>query len=154
MALEKVRSTLSRALRIGLMLLVLVLIGLEVMQVVLRSLLGSGMVWGRDLSTLTLFSLAWFGAPLLWLERHQLTGGMLTRALTGSRHWSRVLDTIVAIAGLALLFWAREAADAFTFIELPALGALASVKSWPVAIGAVLLVLAGLLNLLRDASAS
>ena len=147
--LETVRKGLIGTLRLGLGGLIVALIGLEVAQVFLRYFLASGVSWGREVSTLVMFAIAWLGAPLLWLERRHLAVDLLPAAVGGSRAWAIALDLLVIGAGLALLSLTQQAMAAFAFIELPSLGTSASVKFWPMALGTVLLIVAGGLNLLQ-----
>ena len=149
MTIDYVRQGMSRSLRICLGALIIALIGLEVAQVFLRYFLASGVSWGRDVSTLLMFSIAWLGAPLLWLQRRHLAVDLLPLTVTGSSVWRGASDLLVIAAALALLVVTRDAMLAFAFIDLPALGTSAAVKFWPMAVGAVLLACAGLLNLLQ-----
>ncbi|MEM9106362.1 MAG: TRAP transporter small permease subunit [Pseudomonadota bacterium] len=149
MILDHIRRGLSLFLRAGLGVLVILLIGLEVVQVFLRYFLASGITWGRDVSTLLMFAIAWLGAPYLWLHQRHLAVDLLPQNVTGSRQWSGALDLAVVVASLCLLVITRQAMQAFASIDLPALGTSAAVKFWPMAIGACLLAIAGLLNLMR-----
>ena len=150
MILDRIRRYLGLTLRTGLGVLVIGLIGLEVVQVFLRYFLASGISWGRDVSTLLMFAIAWLGAPYLWLQRRHLAVDLLPGSLTGTRYWQTALDLVVIAASIALLLTTRQAMEAFEFIDLPALGTSAAIKFWPMATGATLLVVAGVLNLLHS----
>lgn len=146
---ETLRHHLGWALRTALGLLITVIIGLEVLQVFLRYLFASGVVWGRDVSTLLLFSIAWLGAPLLWLERRHLAVDLLPSRLTGASYWLRGLDLLMLVAAIALFIQIRSAMQAFAFIDLPSLGTSAAIKFWPMGLGTCLLALAAVLNMVR-----
>ena len=153
MTLDTCRLGLSRSIRFCLGLLIIALIGLEVAQVVLRYFLATGVSWGRDVSTLMMFAIAWLGAPLLWLDRRHLAVDLLPDAIGQSRAWNAALDLLVMAAALALLIVTRTAMGNFAFIDLPALGTSAAIKFWPMSVGAGLLLLAGALNLLSSRNA-
>lgn len=151
MKIDTFRRGLSGALRLCLGTLIIALIGLEVAQVVLRYFLATGVSWGRDVSTLMMFAIAWLGAPLLWLERRHLAVDLMPASLTRSRRWNAALDLAVIVAAVALLIVTRQAMENFAFIDLPALGTSAAIKFWPMAVGACLLMTAGGLNLIDRA---
>lgn len=148
MILDPLRHGLSLSLRLSLGVLIVGLIGLEVAQVVLRYFLATGVSWGRDVSTLMMFAIAWLGAPLLLLERRHLAVDLLPEALSQSQAWNAALDLTVIASALALLIVTRTAMVNFVFIDLPSLGTSAAIKFWPMAIGAGLLILVGGLNLI------
>ena len=146
--MDAIRRGLNRSIRLCLGLLIVALIGLEVAQVVLRYFFTTGVSWGRDLSTLMMFAIAWLGAPLMWLDRKHLAVDLLPEAIGQSRIWNAALDLLVMAAAIALLIVTRTAMRNFAFIDLPALGTSAAIKFWPMAVGTGLLIVAGGLNLL------
>lgn len=122
-----------------------VLIGVEAAQVLGRYALGTGVAWARDVATLLLFTLAWIGAPLLWLRRAHVAVDLWP--LRAARLWP--LDGLMLVCGPALAVIALRAMDGYRMIDVPALGTDATIKVWPMLIGAGLLTLAAGLNLLR-----
>jgi TRAP-type C4-dicarboxylate transport system permease small subunit len=143
------RRALSLSLRGALLASLVALIALEAAQVVLRYGFAGGLPWGRDVGGLLLFSLAWLGLPLLWLERSHLTLALWRLSPGATRAWDRGLDALALAAGLALLWYLLEAAAAFRFIDMAALGTDASIRTWPLIAGTALWVLAALTNLIR-----
>ncbi len=148
--LARARRRFESVLQMMLACLLAGLIALEVMQVLLRYFLSGGLVWGRDVSTLMLFSIAWLGLPLGWLKGAHIAVDLLPRLQVG--RWAlRVLINLVALAFAFVLFvFTLRAYDAFTFIELPSLGVAASIKFVPIIVGTVLLFVAAALNLLSE----
>lgn len=131
---------------VGVALVVLILV--EASQVVARYALGGGVPWARDGATLLLFTVAWLGAPLLWLRRAHVAVDLWP----GVRqiHWP--LDLLMLVCGPVLALISLRAINGYRLIDLPSLGTDASVKVWPMLIGALLLTLAAGLNLLRGES--
>lgn len=154
MGLHAFRVGLGSGLRLCLGLLIVCLIGLEVAQVVLRYFFAAGVIWGRDVSTLMMFSIAWLGAPLIWLERGHLAVDLLPSGVTGSAFWQRAMDVLVIASAFALMQLTQVAMDAFAFIDLPSLGTSAAIKFWPMTIGTALLAIAGVLNFLQPGRTS
>ena len=140
------RRALALTLRAGVLASLVALIALEAAQVALRYGLSTGVPWGHDVGGLLLFSLAWLGLPLLWLQR-----GHLALAVPlpprAARAWDRALDVLAILAGGALLYHLWQAAAAFRFIEMAALGVDASIRTWPLMAGTALWILAAALNL-------
>ena len=140
------RRALALTLRAGVLASLVALIALEAAQVALRYGLSTGVPWGHDVGGLLLFSLAWLGLPLLWLQRGHLAlaAPLPPRA---ARAWDRALDVLAILAGGALLYHLWQAAAAFRFIEMAALGVDASIRTWPLMAGTALWILAAALNL-------
>jgi len=143
------RATLIPLFRVALGLLLLALIGLEGAQVTLRYLFAEGVVWGRDVSTLLLLSLAWVGAPLLWLSHAHIAVDLLRRRLRppGDIAFDRLVNALMAVAAAVFVLMTIEAIRSFSVIELPALGVSAAVKFYPVLVGSCLMLLAAVVNL-------
>ena len=140
------RCALALTLRAGVLASLVALVALEAAQVALRYGLSTGVPWGHDVGGLLLFSLAWLGLPLLWLQRGHLA---LTVPLPprAARAWDRALDVLAILAGGSLLYHLWQAAAAFRFIEMAALGVDASIRTWPLMAGTALWILAAALNL-------
>lgn len=146
-ALAPARDLLVWVLRMVLACLLTALILLEVVQVSLRYVFSDGLIWGRDVSTLLLFSIAWFGAPLCWLKASHIAVDLLPRLQAGRRVLRFAIDLIALAFSLALLVFLGEAYRVFSFLELPSLGVAASVKFVPIIAGTALLTIAALLNM-------
>ncbi len=136
-----------RALQLVLATLLTALILLEVVQVLLRYFFAGGLVWGRDVSTLALFSIAWLGAPLAWLKAQHIAVDLWPGLKLGRRTLQSAINLVALIFCGVLLTFALQAYEAFSFIELPSLGVAASVKFLPILVGTVLLAVAAFLNL-------
>ncbi|PRY95721.1 TRAP-type C4-dicarboxylate transport system permease small subunit [Hasllibacter halocynthiae] len=146
---EAARRALEVALRAGVLAALVALIALEAAQVLLRYGFGAGLAWGRDVGGLLLFSLAWLGLPLLWLKRAHLSLSLWRLPAGVERLWDRAIDATALAAGAALLVFLLQAAAAFRFIDMAALGTDASIRTWPLIAGTCLWNLAALLNLVR-----
>lgn len=147
MTLLMVRKALVTGLTAIVTSLLVAMICLEIAQVFLRYFLSTGVTWGREVSTLMMFALAWLGAPVLWLKRAHLSVDFLPVALGGSVALDKALNLLALACGITLLVYTSEAMAAFEFIDLPSLGTSAAVKFWPMAVGSALLCLAALMNL-------
>ncbi len=151
---RSLRRVLIRTLQLLMGGLLAALIGLEVVQVMLRYLLAGGIIWGRDVATLLLFTIAWLGAPLIWMQRGHLAVDLFPGALAGAgaaRGVGIALNLILLGGAGALIPVTLGAMQAFAFIDLPTLGTAASVKFIPMLAGTVLLMLAALLGLMTPA---
>lgn len=153
---ERLRRA-SVAVLSGVLAVVLaVLVALEVANVVLRYVVGAGFAWSVDVAILLTTTLAWIGAPTLWLARGHITVDLAV-GLFGpayARRLNVVLDAAIVAAGVALVVHGLATMRAFGMIVLPALGLPGSVEYVPIVAGAVLLVYAGLLDLAADGGGS
>ena len=123
--------------------------GLEIVQVFLRYVAGSGFIWTGDVSVLLMQSLAWATAPALWLCRGHIAVELIGLAPGGrsKRNLATILDALIVVAALALLWYGRDALAAFANIDVPSLGTSGAIKYFPMMAGAALLLSSGLLNL-------
>lgn len=128
------------------------LISLEVVQVLLRYFLAEGLIWGRDVATLLLFCLAWFGASLGWMNGNYIVVDLFAGVRSGRRRTGFVLNLLMVAFAIALSVMTIQAIEAFSLIELPSLGVSAAIKFVPIIIGTMLLILASVLNLAADAA--
>jgi TRAP-type C4-dicarboxylate transport system permease small subunit len=122
---------------------------LEIVQVFLRYVAGSGFIWTGDVSVLLMQSLAWITAPALWLCRGHIAVELigLTRDNQTKNRGAASLDALVVLAAVALLYYGQDALAAFANIDVPSLGTSGAVKYYPMMTGAVLLLASGALNL-------
>ncbi|GKX34115.1 MAG: hypothetical protein MnENMB40S_17330 [Rhizobiaceae bacterium MnEN-MB40S] len=150
---KRFHSLLTKALSIVLAALLLAMTLLEIVQVIMRYFAGSGFVWTGDVTVILMQSLAWIGAPALWLMR----GHIAVELVSGSGKPSLlapVIDTGIVIGGLALLYYGQDALAAFANIDIPSLGMTGDIKYYPMMAGAFLIVVAGLLNLVTGSDTS
>ncbi|WP_419908278.1 TRAP transporter small permease [Hoeflea sp.] len=148
-AVTVLRRWLSRSLLVVVTASLVALIALEVYQITLRYVLAQSLPWGRDVSGLLLFALAWIGMPLIWLERAHLQVVLFQLRPDRDRQIARAIDAIACIAAIALAVCIWQAMESFRFIELPTLGTSAEVRFYPLLAGTLLLACAALLNLLE-----
>jgi TRAP-type C4-dicarboxylate transport system permease small subunit len=145
----RIRSLLFAALCAVAACIMIAMTGLEIVQVFLRYVAGSGFIWTGDISVLLMQSLAWIGAPALWLCRGHIAVELigLSRDDGARDHKAIILDILIVVAALALLHYGQDALAAFANIDVPSLGTSGSIKYYPMMTGAVLLLSSGLLNL-------
>jgi TRAP-type C4-dicarboxylate transport system permease small subunit len=150
--MTRLRGVLETVFRALLGLLLLAMVALDGGQVLLRYVFSSGVVWGGDVSALLLLTLGWLGAPALWLNRSHIAVDLFPGSALGGRAARAVLDIVMIAGGVWLFHASLGALEAYSFIDLPVLPLSASVKYLPITVGAALLALVALLNLLdRDA---
>lgn len=129
-------------------LLLLLLVALDVAQVAMRYLLGTGWPWAGDLAVILLLSLAWTGAGHLWLRDGHIGVSLVAGHPRLAAALRAAFGLAVVVGGLALLPLALDAMAAYGVIDLPALPAPASIKYLPVAVGVAYAALAAALRLL------
>ena len=126
--------------------LLIVLVGIDVMQVALRYGFGVGWPWAGDLTIVLLLSLAWIGVGHLWLS-----GGHIGVRLLPPQA-ARVADGAFALLALAAILLAVpmtwQAVGLYAAIDLPALPLPMAAKYVPVLGGLVWLGAAIALRLL------
>lgn len=146
--INNLRKTLVETLRSVLGFLIISLILLEVTQVLMRYVLSMGVIWGRDVSTLLLFSIAWLGAPLVWLKSQHITVDMFPNFQFGRRLSNLVINLVMVIFAFTLCVFTIRAISVFALIDLPSLGVPAAIKFFPVLTGMILLIVAAVINIL------
>ncbi|MCR9137746.1 MAG: TRAP transporter small permease subunit [Alphaproteobacteria bacterium] len=149
---DRIRQGLIKGLERVLGAVLAALISLEVVQVFLRYFLAEGLIWGRDVATLLLFCLAWFGASLGWLNGNHIAVDLFGSGRSGRQRRGLVLNLLMMAFAIALSVMTIRAIEAFSLIELPSLGVPAAIKFVPIIIGTMLLILASILNLAADAA--
>jgi len=123
--------------------------GLAVLQVVLRYVFASSLIWVEEVSVIIMLWMTWLGVSVLWLTQSHIAVDFLTGRL--SQRINRVLAVIfngiaIIIAG-AILWVSRETLSTMVGMELDTLAIDLSIKYYPVPVGAVGLGLAALLDL-------
>jgi len=152
MIASRLRRLSVTALSILLGVLVIALMTLDASQVVLRYFFSRGVTWGGEAAIMIMLTLAWLGAPLLWLKRAHISVDVILGVIgVRARRWLYAsLDLVVILAGAKFFFMAMTASSVYGAIDLPALGTSAAVKFYPLIVGTALIVLAGIINLLAD----
>jgi TRAP-type C4-dicarboxylate transport system permease small subunit len=119
-AARKSRHLLARFLVVLVTLSMATLICLEVYQIALRYVFSASISWGREVSGLLLFALAWSGLPLLWLQRSHLGVVLFTRSPEAERRLAVALDVLAFGAGVILTAFMWRARRRFcSLIDLP-----------------------------------
>jgi len=130
-------------------LCLILLVGIDFSQVVLRYGFGMGWPWAGDVSIILLLSLAWIGAGHLWLTRGHIAVDLIAPASRTGRGFWLAFDLLVLIGGAVLLPMTLTTMQAYSFIELPTLPLPGSIKYMPVAAGIAFVVLAAGVVLIR-----
>jgi len=132
---------------VGLSVIALTL--LACVNVVLRYLFSTSLIWMEDASVLVLIWMVWIGAVLLWFQRGHLAIDFLPLALrSGGRTRLRQLSELGAVVGcLALAYASMQSYRGFAGIEIMSLEMDSTVKFHPVVIGALGIFVAALMGL-------
>ncbi|MBW8637858.1 TRAP transporter small permease subunit [Hoeflea sp. WL0058] len=145
---KRFHSLLTKTLSVMLAALLVAMTMLEIVQVIMRYFAGSGFVWTGDVTVILMQSLAWIGAPALWLMRGHIAVELISGSGKGrASALALVVDAGIVAGGAALLYYGQDALAAFANIDIPSLGTTGDIKYYPMMAGALLLVIAGLLNL-------
>lgn len=147
--IDRVAGILSGVSAVFMGLCLIVLVGIDFAQVVLRYGFGLGWPWAGDVSIILLLSLAWIGAGHLWLKRGHIAVDLIAPASRAGRALWLLFDLLVLVGGAVLLTMTVKTIQAYSFIDLPALPLPGSVKYMPVAAGILFVVLSAGLVLIR-----
>ncbi|NIS67659.1 MAG: TRAP transporter small permease subunit [Proteobacteria bacterium] len=143
------RRILVRLLVVALGLCVTVLAGLAVLQVVLRYVFASPLMWVEEVSVMIMLWMTWLGISLLWLTKSHIVVDLLTNQL--SQHVQKALasliDILAVISGGTLFVLSQETLRTLAGLELDSLALDLAIKYYPVPTGALVLVLAAVINL-------
>lgn len=147
--MTRIRNVVVRCLSAALGTCVMAMTGLAVLQVVLRYVFASSLIWVEEVSVIIMLWMTWLGVSVLWLTQSHIAVDFLTSRL--SQRINRVLAVIfngiaIIIAG-AILWASRETLSTMVGMELDTLAIDLSIKYYPVPVGAVGLGLAALLDL-------
>jgi TRAP-type C4-dicarboxylate transport system permease small subunit len=147
--MTRIRKVVVRCLSAALGTCVMAMTGLAVLQVVLRYVFASSLIWVEEVSVIIMLWMTWLGVSVLWLTQSHIAVDFLSGRL--SQRINRVLAVIfngiaIIIAG-AILWVSRETLSTMVGMELDTLAIDLSIKYYPVPVGAVGLGLAALLDL-------
>lgn len=147
--MTRFRNIVVRCLSAALGTCVMAMTGLAVLQVVLRYVFASSLIWVEEVSVIIMLWMTWLGVSVLWLTQSHIAVDFLTSSL--SQRTNRALVVIfngiaIIIAG-ALLWASRETLNTMVGMELDTLAIDLSIKYYPVPVGAVGLGLAAFLDL-------
>ncbi len=146
---ERFRARVIGLLEALIGLSILSLTALACMQVLLRYVFGSSLFWVEEVSVMALIWMAWTGACLLWLKGEHIAVDLLTANLrpAARRRLADFSDLLVAVGAVAVAVASLDTLRAFAGIELGTLTLDATVKYYPIPVGAFTLALAALFNL-------
>lgn len=129
-------------------LCVLTMAGLAVLQVILRYVFASALMWVEEVSVMIMLWMTWLGASLLWLTRGHIAVDLLTTQF--SRHIRKALASVTDIIGIVLsgtlLVASLETLTTLAGMELDTLPIELSIKYYPIPVGAIFLGLAAALD--------
>jgi len=118
-------------------------------QVALRYLFEAPLSWIEPLSILLMIWMAWVGAAYLWLTRRHIAVDLLSSAFPP--HWRRrmavAMDAVAIGVGSTIFAMSFQTFRAFAGMNFGDMDLDITVKYEPIATGALLLALAGALNL-------
>lgn len=143
------RRMLVRLLGVALGLCVTGLGGLAVLQVLLRYVFASPLMWVEEVSVMIMLWMTWLGISFLWLTKSHIVVDLLTNQLSLSMQKALgSLVDILALSAAGILFVvSQETLRTLAGLELDSLALDLAIKYYPLPAGAVLLVLVAVLNL-------
>jgi len=129
--------------------IVLGLVGLAFVQVVLRYVFSSAILWVEEVSVMALIWMVWLGIVYLWLTRAHIAVDLIGGALSApaQRRLAFAIDVLALIGGVTLTWISLETLNIYSGMELGSLEMDASTKYIPVTVGGAGLALAALLDL-------
>ena len=147
--MTRIRSVVVRCLSAALGTCVMAMTGLAVLQVVLRYVFASSLIWVEEVSVIIMLWMTWLGVTVLWLTQSHIAVDFLTGRLSQRTNRALVVifDGIAIIIAGALLWASRETLSTMVGMELDTLAIDLSIKYYPVPVGAIGLGLAALLDL-------
>lgn len=143
------RQIFIRLLGVTLGLCVMGLAGLAVLQVLLRYVFASPLMWVEEVSVMIMLWMTWLGISLLWLTKSHIVVDLLTNQLSPpmQKALAALVDILAVIAAGTLFVVSQETLRTLAGLELDSLVIDLAIKYYPVPAGAVGLMLAALLNL-------
>jgi TRAP-type C4-dicarboxylate transport system permease small subunit len=147
--MTRIRNVVVRCLSAALGTCVMAMTGLAVLQVVLRYVFASSLIWVEEVSVIIMLWMTWLGVTVLWLTQSHIAVDFLTGRLSQRTNRALVVifDGIAIIIAGAILWASRETLSTMVGMELDTLAIDLSIKYYPVPVGAVGLGLAALLDL-------
>ena len=143
------RNVVVRILSAALGTCVIAMTGLAVLQVVLRYVFASSLIWVEEVSVIIMLWMTWLGVTVLWLTQSHIAVDFLTSRFSQStnRALAVIFDGIAIIIAVAFLYASRETLSTMVGMELDTLAIDLSIKYYPVPVGAAGMGLAALLDL-------
>jgi TRAP-type C4-dicarboxylate transport system permease small subunit len=123
--------------------------GLAVLQVVLRYIFASSLMWVEEVSVIIMLWMTWLGGSLLWLTRGHIVVDLLTNQFSPrmQKTIASLIDILVIILTGTLFVISQETLRTLAGLELDSLPIYLTIKYYPVPFGALGLVMAAILNL-------
>ena len=147
--MTQIRNLMVRYLSATLGTCVMAMTGLAVLQVVLRYVFASSLIWVEEVSVIIMLWMTWLGVTVLWLTQSHIAVDFLTGRLSQRINWvlGVIFNGIAIIIAGAILWASRETLSTMVGMELDTLAIDLSIKYYPIPVGAVGLGLAALLDL-------
>jgi TRAP-type C4-dicarboxylate transport system permease small subunit len=144
-----IRTFFVRVLGVALGVCVMILAGFAVLQVILRYVFNSPLMWIEEISVMIMLWMTWLGITLLWLTKSHIVVDLLTNQLSRplQRALASLVDIIAVLAAGTLFVASQETLRTLAGLEFDSLAIDLAIKYYPVPAGAVGMLLAALLNL-------
>ncbi len=141
---------LALPFRIAVALALIVVVGLTLAQIFFRFVLNAPLIWSEELSRLLVVWMTFIGAAVVcWDGRHLNIDVLFGILPAAAKQIVRVINAVISIALLVILVEpTMRLVEIENFAELGALELPSGIVRLPVAVGAVLMVLAIALRLL------
>lgn len=128
---------------------VVFLVAVAFLQVTLRYVFASPLLWAEEVSVMALIWLCWIGAILSWLQGSHIVVDLFSGLLSAPvKHaFAVAFDVLALVGGTALCVVSLQTLAVFADFDLGSFQIPASIKYYPVTAGSAGLALAALLNL-------
>ena len=113
-ALHAIDRVIAAIEKVVVVLMVVVLVGLPLVQIILRATGQGGLPWGHEVVRVLVMWLAFFGASLATRERRHITIDLLDRVITPG---TKAVFNLVT-QGVAMIVLAYLARTGWTFVNL------------------------------------
>lgn len=145
---SRFRSVLVRSLSAVLGICVAAMVGLAILQVILRYVFASSLIWVEEISVMFMLWMTWLGITVLWLKHSHITVDLLTSLLPQRVNiiLALIIDGIAVFTACMVLWASRETLSTMSGMELDTLPIDLKIKYFPVPVGAAGLGLAALLD--------
>lgn len=147
--MTRFQKVIIRLLTAALGLCVMTMAGLAVLQVVLRYVFSSTLIWVEEVSVILMLWMTWLGVTVLWLTHKHIAVDFLTARLPRgtNRTLTVIFDGIALILAGTLLWASRATLSTMVGMELDTLAVDSAVKYYPIPVGAVGIGVAAILDL-------
>ena len=145
----RLRSIYAGFLGFSLGLCATTMAGLAVLQVILRYVFASSLMWVEEASVIIMLWMTWLGGSLLWLTKSHIVVDLLTNQFSPriQKTIASLIDVLVIILTGTLFVVSQETLRTLDGLELDSLPIDLTIKYYPVPFGALGLVVAAILNL-------